>query len=281
MTHFIDTPLKLREHCNALSAGAATIGLVPTMGALHAGHISLVRLAKQQCSHVIVSIFVNPTQFGPNEDYERYPRTLEKDKQLLELEGIDAIYAPSAQHMYPEGFNSTIHLGGMTEILCGASRPGHFDGVTTIVCKLLNQSGCHKAFFGEKDFQQLCVIKQMVNDLDMPVEIIGGHIIREASGLALSSRNQYLTEVEHTIASTMNHELIASAEKLHGGEPIENTLQNLEKTLLGNGFNSVEYVELRDSITLEPVQALVRPARLLAAVKLGNTRLIDNVEVTP
>ncbi len=265
----------------ALRGDGGKVALVPTMGALHAGHLALVREALRHASHVVASIFVNPTQFGPGEDLERYPRRLEQDSSMLEAEGCALVWAPNASVMYPEGHTTHIHVGGVSEGLCGASRPGHFDGVATVVAKLFNQVRPDVALFGEKDYQQLAVIRRMAVDLDFPLEIVGVPTERDADGLALSSRNAYLSDQERISASALPAALAEAAQAIRSGSDIAETLQAARTRLSAAVFDPVEYVELRDSETLLPMARLDRPARLLAAARIGTTRLIDNIAVEP
>jgi pantoate--beta-alanine ligase len=252
------------------------------MGALHAGHISLVKEAQKHADYVVVSIFVNPTQFGPNEDFAKYPRTLEADCDLLRDAGCNAVFAPSADEMYAKGAVTRVVVPGISDILCGAFRPGHFDGVATVVTKLFMQALPDIALFGEKDYQQLAIIRQFTQDLNIPVEIIGVPIMREADGLAMSSRNRYLTAEQRAIAPKMYkilHQLSAVI-PAKAGIHLTNTLGEARDELLKAGFTKIDYIELRDAATLEAVSQLTRPARLIAAAYIGTTRLIDNIEIT-
>ena len=255
------------------------VALVPTMGALHSGHLRLVTEAMHQADRVIVSIFVNPTQFGPNEDFNRYPRPLERDVALLKEIGADAVWLPTVEEMYPAGFATSIHIGNVTEGLCGTSRPGHFDGVATVVAKLLLQTLPDVALFGEKDYQQLCLIKRLAIDLNIPVRILGVPTARESDGLALSSRNQYLSEEERTIAPAIYRVLTDVAAQVRGRVSVATLLEGARVQLLEAGFSSIEYLELRAEETLAPLSAYKPPARLLIAARLGKTRLIDNLRV--
>ncbi len=256
------------------------IALVPTMGALHEGHLSLVKLAQKQADKVVVSIFVNPTQFGPNEDFDRYPRTETEDAAQLGAIGTNLAYLPSVATMYPQGFATSIHVSGVSEGLCGAVRPGHFDGVATVVTKLLRQVEPDCAIFGEKDYQQLQVIKRVVSDLDLGVAIIPAPILREDDGLAMSSRNRYLSVDERRQAGQIIRILRGTATAImQGNVEVSALLTQAEEQLLKAGFNSVDYVSLNDAEDLKPVRDLSKPARLLVAARLGKTRLIDNIAV--
>jgi len=251
--------------------------LVPTMGALHAGHLALMARARSLGRRVVASIFVNPTQFGPNEDFSRYPRDTETDLALLAEAGVDAAYLPEVSGMYPEHFSTRIEVGGLTEGLCGAYRPGHFSGVATVVTKLLNQVQPDCALFGEKDYQQLLVIRRAVRDLDLPVEIRGVPTLREADGLALSSRNRYLAPEERARAPRLHAVLSEIAAGLAAGGSAGPLIAGGRAALVEAGFAPVQYLEVRDAETLAPVEHASRPARVLAAAYLGRTRLIDNV----
>ena len=260
-----------------------TIGLVPTMGALHDGHLSLVREAKKNCDFVCVTLFVNPTQFAPGEDYSAYPRDEEKDKTLLQSVGADLLYGPSVEEMYPDGTTATISAGKLGSVLDGKFRPGHFDGVATVVARLFAHATPDKAFFGEKDYQQLLVIKQMVAQQNIPVEIIGVPTIRDNDGLALSSRNAYLSDDERKIAPIFYQTLSETAQKFVDGAPAHELIIPAEQKLIDAGFASVDYVALVDGGTLEPLETFSPSAqtpRILGAAILGRARLIDNLAVT-
>ena len=255
------------------------IGFIPTMGALHAGHISLVKKSISSCDITVVSIFVNPAQFGPNEDFSRYPKTFEQDYQALLDLGVDYIFLPNSNQMYPEEYKTWIKLDHITEILCGASRPGHFTGVATIVLKLVNLVRPTLMFMGEKDFQQIVVLETMLKDLNLETKIVRCPIVRSDSGLALSSRNKYLSPEEQAIAPELNRAMKAlRASYLEGNNDLENLLINLKNKLETVGFK-IDYIEIVDSATLQRVKTVQRGNRLLVAVFLGNTRLIDNIEI--
>jgi pantoate--beta-alanine ligase len=271
----------LRDAVNALRRDGK-VALVPTMGALHEGHLTLVREARKLAAHVVVSIFVNPRQFGVNEDLAAYPRRLAEDSAMLEREGVSLLWAPDVAAMYPEGYATNISVSGISEGLCGGSRPGHFDGVATVVCKLFHQVLPDIALFGEKDWQQLAVIRRMARDLDLTRpyarDIIGVPTVREADGLAMSSRNAYLTAEERTAAVALPQNMRAAIARIAGGEAVAPVLTDLEMELLHAGFVSVDYAELRDADSLALLGARgSAPARLLVAARIGKARLIDNM----
>jgi pantoate--beta-alanine ligase len=271
----------LRLAVAELRAGGGGIALVPTMGALHAGHMALVAEARRRASHVVASIFVNPKQFGAGEDLSTYPRREASDIRMLEEEGCALLWAPDVAAMYPEGHATNVSVSRVSDGLDGAARPGHFDGVATVVLKLFNQVQPDFAVFGEKDFQQLAVIRRLVRDLDLPLEIVGVPTQRDADGLALSSRNAYLTDEERRAARALPRALGEAAGIIQSGGDIDAALAGAREKLAKAGFDPVDYVELRDAETLAPVAVLERPSRLLAAAKLGRTRLIDNLAVLP
>lgn len=268
----------LAASLNPARAARKIIGFVPTMGNLHEGHLTLVREAKKLCDVVVVSIFVNPTQFGPGEDFDNYPRTLEQDSRLLADVGCDIIFAPSVEQMYGTQPRLTnISVSQITDELCGSSRPGHFDGVALVVTKLFNIVQPNYAFFGQKDYQQLAVIRQFVQDLNIPLEVIGVPIVRAADGLALSSRNGYLTPEQRQIAPVIYQGLKQAEEQLHQGKDLQQVLADLKTLLTDNGF-VVDYVEARQP-NLLAVSQFDRDIVLFVAAKLGGTRLIDNLQV--
>ena len=276
----------LRKSLAELRADGGSIGLVPTMGALHEGHLTLMRQAKAKCDHVVASIFVNPTQFGPNEDLDAYPRQLAEDSAMLEAEGVALLWAPTVDAMYPPGFVTNISVSTVSEGFCGASRPGHFDGVATVVCKLLNQVMPDMAFFGEKDFQQLAVIRAMACDLDLTRprvdNIVGVPTVREADGLAMSSRNRYLSPEHRAAATALPNGMKLAIAEIEAGQTPDAALDTLKRVLIESGFDSVDYAALADASSLELLDSTPKaPARLLVAARIGKTRLIDNMAVQP
>jgi len=273
----IRTVADLRRAVSGWRRAGDTVGLIPTMGALHRGHISLVEAARAACTRSIATIFVNPKQFGPREDFSRYPRQESADRALLAAAGCDALFAPDVADMYPVGFATTVSVDGITTRWEGEARPGHFAGVATVVAKLLLQAGADKAFFGEKDYQQLQAVTRMTRDLDIPTAIVGCPTVREPDGLALSSRNVYLTEAERRIAPVLNRAMRDIAAAVAGGKLSAPAIEAAKGTLLAAGFASIDYLALADAETLEPLAARDRPARILAAARLGAVRLIDNI----
>lgn len=255
------------------------IALVPTMGALHSGHMVLIEAAKAEADRVVASIFVNPLQFGPTEDLDRYPRQEAEDAELLQHHGCDLLWLPTADQLYPPGFSTTVSVAGVSERWDGASRPGHFAGVATVVAKLFTAVRPDIAFFGEKDFQQLAVIRRMEADLGLGVAIRGVPTVRDAHGLALSSRNAYLSADERQRALALPQALDQAREAILGGEPVEAALDDAKRKLADAGFNRIDYVALVDSATLEPLESPSGEMRLIAAAVIGTTRLIDNIRV--
>jgi len=271
----------LRSIAKEWRTQGASVAVVPTMGALHDGHLSLVKAARAAADRTIVTLFVNPRQFNNPADLAAYPRTEEADAALLAPLGADMLYAPDADQIYPQGFATNVSVSGVSEGLCGAHRPGHFDGVATVVAKLFLQTGADLGFFGEKDFQQLHVVRRMARDLDIPIEVVGCPTVRESDGLALSSRNVRLSPAERQIAPRLAKILFAAAQDLASGAPKAATLSNAGELIVAAGYREVEYLELRAEEDLSPMNSADRPGRLLVAAWLGDVRLIDNVKVLP
>jgi pantoate--beta-alanine ligase len=267
------------ELARARAKIAGTLALVPTMGALHAGHMALVEEAKRRADKVAASIFVNPAQFGPNEDFSRYPRQEEQDARMLEETGCDLLWVPSIEDIYPKGFATKVSVSGVSERWEGEARPDHFDGVATVVAKLLLSVRPDVALFGEKDFQQLAVIRRMVADLNIPVEISGVPTVREPDGLALSSRNGYLSAEQRRQAVALPQRLEETKRAILAGQPVSSALEEAKQSLLGCGFSQVDYFALVDAATLEPIDDVRGEMRLIAAALIGATRLIDNIIV--
>lgn len=267
----------LRAQIAAWRAQGQRVGLVPTMGALHEGHLSLVRAAKEKCDRAVATLFVNPKQFAPHEDFERYPRDEAGDGAMLASAGCDLLYAPERAAMYPEGFSTSVIVSAVSTPLEGEFRPHFFGGVATVVTKLLLQALPDAAFFGEKDYQQLQVIKRMARDLDIPVDIEGCATVRESDGLAMSSRNAYLSADERRVAARLNLIMHDAIKAVRAGEPVAAAEAEAARHIIAAGFTSVDYLAIRDAETLTPISDLARPARILAAAWLGKTRLIDNM----
>ena len=272
---------ELRSRLKLLRQDGQKIALVPTMGALHSGHMALIEAARQQAKHVIVSIFVNPRQFGPKEDYGSYPRPADADAALLASAKVDLLWMPSVEEMYPAGYSTAVSVAGLDKGLCGAKRPGHFNGVATIVSKLFNQVRPDFALFGEKDWQQLTIIRRMTADLNLGVDVIGVPTVREKDGLALSSRNAYLTKAERQAAVTLPIAIKAAITTIESGGAISPALESVKSRLETAGFETPDYVTLAGADDLKPMKKLDRPARLLVAARLGKARLIDNMPVNP
>ncbi len=271
----------LQAATSVLREGGARLALVPTMGALHEGHMTLVEEAKNYADHVAVSIFVNPRQFGPNEDFDAYPRPAEKDMALLVKHGVSLLWMPTVSAMYPAGYATNVSVAGLGDHLCGAARPGHFDGVATVVSKLFNQVRPDVALFGEKDWQQLAIIRRMNADLDIGVKVVGVPTVREADGLALSSRNAYLTAAERASASALPKAMAAAKADMEAGGAVADALQSVRDALVAAGFQQPDYVALCGAEDLQDMAMLDRPARLFVAARIGQARLIDNWGVYP
>ncbi|OIP28915.1 MAG: pantoate--beta-alanine ligase [Deltaproteobacteria bacterium CG12_big_fil_rev_8_21_14_0_65_43_10] len=268
---------EMQEFAEDSRLSGKTIALVPTMGFLHQGHLELMEEGKKRADILIISIFVNPTQFGVGEDLEKYPRDMERDKKLAEGVGVDIIFAPSASEMYPKGYQTYVNVKDVTRNLCGISRPTHFRGVTTVVAKLFNIVKPHIAIFGEKDFQQLVTIRQMVKDLNFDIEIVGIPTVREKDGLAMSSRNTYLTPEERKAALSLNQAISIARDIFRSGERrSESILREVKKRIESEDLTDIDYVKMCDSQTLEDIEEIDRGAVLAIAVKVGRTRLIDN-----
>lgn len=277
--------LRRRADLRALTADwqrkSDVIGVVPTMGALHQGHLSLVQAAKADCDRVIVTIFVNPKQFNNPEDLAKYPRTEHEDAEKLAPYGVDAIYVPEPEEIYPDGFSTTVTVAGLTDAMEGPFRPGHFEGVATVVAKLFLQTQANRAYFGEKDYQQLLVVRRMARDLDISTEVIGCPTVREPSGLAMSSRNQRLSPAGLEIAARKHAVMQRLADRLTAGEPFAPLVDGARADLTEAGFSEVEYIELRCADTLQSLPGANRPARLFVAAWADGIRLIDNIPVAP
>lgn len=269
----------LRDQTAVWRKADKTIGVVPTMGALHQGHLSLARAAREKCDRVIVTIFVNPKQFDDSDDLKNYPRTEEEDARKLESIGVDLIYVPEPDQVYPDGFATTVSVSGLTDMLCGESRPGHFDGVATVVSKLFAQTSADFAFFGEKDYQQLQIVRRMAADLDIPVEVVGCPTIREEDGLAMSSRNLLLSDRSRVYAPVLAEVMEDLRRQLNDGANMSLIVGDAQARLLAAGFNEVDYLELRDGGDLSLLDQTKPDARLFAAAWLAGVRLIDNVAV--
>lgn len=275
----VRTHAELRATVASWRGEGAKIAVVPTMGALHEGHLSLVRSALEQADRVIVTLFINPKQFNSAADLAAYPRTENEDAEKLAPLGAHMLYVPDADQVYPKGFATNVSVSGISEGLCGDGRPGHFDGVATVVAKLFLQTQADLAFFGEKDFQQLHVVRRMARDLDIPVRVVPSPTVREPDGLALSSRNVRLSPSDRAIAPKLAEALFAAADRIGQGASITDALDHARSAILAGGYARVEYLELRAQDDLSPLDTADRPARLLAAAWLGDVRLIDNVEV--
>lgn len=279
MTTILRTVADLRGTVRAWRAAGETIGVVPTMGALHDGHLSLVRAARRDCARVITTIFVNPMQFNNPDDLKQYPRTEEADVTLLGSVGVDVVFIPSPAEVYPDSFVTTVSVGGVSEPLEGRMRPGHFDGVATVVTKLFGMTEAHRGYFGQKDWQQLQVVQRLVRDLNLAVTVVGCETIREDDGLAMSSRNLRLTPEGRAKAGVLYAAITAAAQDIRAGQSDRMAIREAAEAVRGAGFERVEYIELRDAETLMPSDDPRRPRRMLAAAWLDGVRLIDNIPV--
>lgn len=279
MTEILRRVADLSARVGAWKAAGAVVGVVPTMGALHDGHLGLVRTAQAECDRVIVTVFVNPTQFDHPEDLAKYPRTEAADAALLQPMNVDLVFAPSPAEVYPPGFVTRVTIGGAALRLEGDHRPGHFDGMATVVAKLLLMTGAERAYFGEKDWQQLQLVRRLAADLNIPVTVVGCPTARDADGLALSSRNQRLSPAARMAAPALGRAMIRAAATIAGGGNVAKALDVARNDVLTAGFERVDYLVLADAETLEPLTAFRPPARLLAAAWAGGVRLIDNVAV--
>jgi pantoate--beta-alanine ligase len=276
----LETVRSLREHLQPVRRAGGRIGLVPTMGALHAGHRSLMRAARAQCDHVIASIFVNPTQFGPLEDFAKYPRPLEADLAACRAEGVDGVFCPSVEEMYPPGSKTTVAVAELTNKLCGAYRPGHFDGVTTVVAKLFNAVQPDLAFFGQKDAQQVVVIRRMARDLLWPLEIVVCPTVREPDGLAMSSRNMYLSPTDRQQALSLSRSLNWAREQIAAGHrEVAELVAEMRRRIESAGPCSIDYVEIVDADELAPKDRVSGKCLIALAVRIGPARLIDNIVI--
>ncbi|MCE6959517.1 pantoate--beta-alanine ligase [Cereibacter sphaeroides] len=279
MPQVLRTVAEVRARVSGWKRAGESVGVVPTMGALHEGHLSLARSARAACDRVIVTIFVNPKQFNSAADLEKYPRTEERDAALLATVGVDAIFAPAPEEVYPPGFATSVSVAGVSEPLEGAHRPGHFDGVATVVAKLFGMTMADRAFFGEKDWQQLMVVRRLVADLNIPVEIIGCPTVREADGLAMSSRNVRLSETGRALAPALHRAMQEAAQAMRAGTAAPQALDAARAAVLTAGYEAVDYLELRSADLLRPMERLNGDGRLLAAATLEGVRLIDNIPV--
>jgi pantoate--beta-alanine ligase len=277
----IETIAEVRAACDDTRARGGTVGLVPTMGFFHEGHRSLMRAARAAHDAVVVSLFVNPTQFGPNEDLDAYPRDLDADTAVAIAEGVDVLFMPTAAEMYPVGAQTSVHVAGLTERLCGASRPGHFDGVTTVVAKLFSIVGPCTAYFGRKDAQQLAVVRRMTADLDLPVSVVGCPLIREPDGVAMSSRNSYLSSADRRRATVLIRALRSAADAVISGERDAQVVRELlAEVLATEPAVRADYAEIVDAATMEPLERIDRDAVIALAAFVGTTRLIDNIAIS-
>lgn len=278
-TQIVRTVADLRRHLRAWKAAGDLVGVVPTMGALHDGHLSLARRARSECERVITTIFVNPKQFNNPDDLKKYPRTEEADAKLLATVPVDLIFAPQPEEVYPDGYSTNVTVAGVSEPLEGKMRPGHFDGVATVVTKLFGMTMADRGYFGQKDWQQLQVVQKLVADLNIPVAVVGCETIREGDGLAMSSRNVRLTPAGRAVAGVLYSALTAAADDIRAGQSDRMAIREAAEKLRAAGFERVEYIELRDAATLLPSDDVHRPRRMLAAAWIDGVRLIDNIPV--
>lgn len=279
MTQIIRTVAELRPLVRGWKAAGEMVGVVPTMGALHEGHLSLARAGKQECARVITTIFVNPKQFNNPDDLKKYPRTEEADVALLSSVGVDVVFIPQPDEVYPDGFITTVSVGGVSEPLEGRMRPGHFDGVATVVTKLFGMTMADRGYFGQKDWQQLQVVLRLVRDLNLPIKIVGCETIREEDGLAMSSRNVRLTAQGRAVAAVLYSAITTAADDIRAGQSDRMAIREAAEKVRAAGFDRVEYIELRDAETLMPSDDPQKPRRMLAAAWLDGVRLIDNIPV--
>ena len=269
---------RIRDIVERARTAGRVVGLVPTMGFFHEGHLELMKRARAECDLVVVTLFVNPTQFGPAEDYEAYPRDFERDRALAEGVGVDYLFAPEAEEMYPEGFQTSVSVERLSKVMCGAARTGHFDGVATVVAKLFNIITAHKAYFGQKDAQQLLIIRRMAKDLDFPVEVVAVPTVRERGGLAMSSRNRYLSPEERSAATDLYRSLEAAASLIESGEKrAEVVREEMEKVISAEPLVNLEYIAICDNIYLQPLSVLSGEVLVALAARVGKARLIDNM----
>ena len=275
----ISTPLAMRAWTDWVKKKNQSVGFVPTMGALHSGHASLISRAKKENDKVVVSVFVNPAQFGPHEDFSRYPRPFKEDQKLCASLGVDALYHPSPENIYPQGYRSFVNVEGLSDLWCGRFRPGHFRGVATVVLKLLQTVSPDRAYFGEKDYQQLMIIRRMARDLNLPQRIVGCLTLREKDGLAMSSRNQYLSSIERAQAAILYRSLNRAAKKIKSGETVSRALSAARREILSIPQSKIDYIALIDGESLEEIKTPRPGARIISAIWIGKTRLIDNVEL--
>jgi len=276
----VKTIRELKQELEPIRRSGVTVGFVPTMGYLHEGHLSLMRKSVEECGFTVVSIFVNPTQFGPGEDYDRYPRDLERDLSMCKSVGVDLVFAPGVSEMYEPDACTRVTVSGLTQNLCGRSRPGHFDGVTTVVCKLFNMVRPDRAYFGQKDAQQVAVVRRMVRDLNIPVEVREMPTVREPDGLAMSSRNVYLSPDQRRAALSLHRSLRTAADMIEKGERSAAKIrERMIDIILSSGLAELDYVEIVDADSLRNIDTLKGEVLIAVAVKFGQTRLIDNIKV--